>query len=209
MYFARLRLRNNGHATGDSDTYKSKLRVLEEKKINLLQKLLNIDTSDAAAADATRNAANAAANADPNNDDFINNEIGNAGNIFNPNEDNFAATPPDQNTAYYMSNISTALNEFRKILVDFKGLLQTDLNRASGVILPGTNGGFTQADINAARAEGKAEAEREEADKDAAEEAAAEKEEKDDKITAAEVGAVVGVVGVVGYFAANALGFLE
>jgi hypothetical protein len=37
-----------------------------------------------------------------------------------------------------MSDILNALGEFRKILVDFKGLLQADVNRASGVIPPST-----------------------------------------------------------------------
>ena len=196
VYFARLDIPDNMGAVTAGDTYKSKLGDLEDKKSILLQKLVNMHL--------------AAPNINSDNDADINIQINQANNIFNG--DTFQ-TPNSRETAQYMSDILNALGEFRKILVDFKGSLQSDLNRASGVILPGTGGGFTQADIDAAseasRAEGKAEAERENAEDDAAEAAAAEKEEKDDKITAAEVGVVVGVVGVLGYFAARAADLLD
>ena len=88
-------------------------------------------------------------------------------------------------------------------------ILLVELNRIQSPTVATDGGGDIDARIAEAKAEGKAEAERENAEDDAAEAVAAEKEEKDDKITAAEVGLGVGAVGVLGYFAANALGFLE
>ena len=103
-----------------------------------------------------------------------------------------------------MSNILTALSEFRKILVDFKGLLQADVNRASGVILPSTpsSANNPQLDVEEIKQNAIAEYIKEKEEEE-------EEEEKDKEITAAEVGAVVGVVGVLGYFAAKAADLLD
>jgi hypothetical protein len=208
VYFARLRLQTDPAvitAIPDGVEYKSKLEDLNTKKLNLLQKLVNDP------------AGNPNINSDI--DGNINAQINNAtppggGAIFN--RDTFLI-PDSIANARYMSNILNALGEFRKILVDFQGSLQTDLNRASGVILPGTSGGITQeqydAGVENARvagiAAGRAGAEGEEADKDAASAAAAKKAEEDKETTAAEVGAVLAGVGFLGYLAAKAADLLD
>jgi hypothetical protein len=194
VYFAKLDLTD---VPVPGDTYKSKLGDLQIKKNNLLQKLLNDPAADLWSPKI-----------DSDDDDNIDAQIalaaGAAGGAAIFNRDDFL-NHDSQETAQYMSNVLNALGEFRKILVDFKGSLQTDLNRASGVIIPGTGGGITQADLDAAseaaKAEGKAEAERKNAEDDAAEAAAAEKEEKDGGLAA---GAVAGVlaVGIAGLYAA-------
>ena len=114
-----------------------------------------------------------------------------------------------RNAALKLLDYSRGFNEFTDKVNKLSKILLVELNRIQSPTVATDGGGDIDARIAEAKAEGKAEAERENAEDDAAEAVAAEKEEKDDKITAAEVGLGVGAVGVLGYFAANALGFLE
>ena len=196
VYFARLDLQTDPvviAAIPDGVEYKSKLGDLNTKKLNLLRKMVNDPNGDP--------------NIDRDDDLHINGQINNATSpttgqaIFNGND---FINPDNQVTAQYMSNVLTALGEFRKILVDFHGLLQADVNRASGVILPSTpsSANNPQLDVEEIKQNAIAEYIKEKEEEE-------EEEEKDKEITAAEVGAVVGVVGVLGYFAAKAADLLD